>query len=433
MIKSTLTFGVIFMYLAYFASAQEIRVWPNTSVTLESGATLDITAGNLVLKSDASGDASLIDYGNITYSGGGEAKVERYLTEGNWHLISSPVASAQSGQFLGDYLQNHAENSNGWTDVASETYNLDVMKGYALWSVDANPTTEVFSGTTNTGSLNKAFTENGDGWNLMGNPYPSALDWDAVTIPTQLNGAIWLFDPTIGAQGDYLYYINGGGAANTTSQYIPSGQAFFVRATGGSGTLTLDNSDRVHSAQPFYKSADKDLLVLKVSGNNVTTQTAIRFNENATQQADRLFDVYKIISDKPDVPNLFTRIGNETLAINTLPSIEGNEIEKDYPDATIRSKRLFLEDGKLCGEVIIDFENLSQIGLYQYENKGPYMLYVGNFLDSETFMQSNGEFGGEIMPVVFWPKSERTLKLTTHINEPDETTLSLVSEYNNWQ
>ena len=113
--------------------------------------------------------------------------------------------------------------------------------------------------------------------------------------------------------------------------------------------------------------------------------------------------------------------------------IEGSEIEKDYQDATIRGKRLFMEEGQLCGEVIIDFENLAQVGLYQYENKGPYMFSVGNFLDSETFMQSNGEFGGEIMPVVFWPKSEKTLKLTTHINEPDDSTLSLASEYEKWQ
>lgn len=176
------------------------------------------------------------------------------------------------------------------------------------------------------GAINKSFTQNGDGWNLLGNPYPSALDWDAVTIPTELNGAIWLFDPTISANGDYVYYINGGGAANTTSQFIPSGQGFFVRATGGAGTLTIDNSTRVHNSQAFYKNSDKDLLVLKANGNDVTTQTAIRFDQNATAKADRLFDVYKIIPDGPDVPVLFTKAENENMAINTLPSIEKNGI-----------------------------------------------------------------------------------------------------------
>lgn len=325
--KSKFTLSlVVLVFSVYLVSAQEIRVFPNTHITLNAGATLDISAGNLVLLSDASGDASLIDYGNISYSGGGLVHVQRYLTEGQWHLVSSPVSTALTGMFLDDFFQNHAENNNGWTDIASAVYNLDVMTGYALWSVDLGATTEVFSGTTNTGILNKSFTQNGLGWNLVGNPYPSVLDWDAVSLPPELNGAVWLFDPTIGANGDYVYYINGGGLANTTTQFIPSGQGFFVRATGGAGTLTFDNSDRVHNGQAFYKNADEELLVLKITGNDVTTQTAIRFNEAATQQADRLFDVYKIISDNPDVPNLFTKAENENMAINTLPSIEGNEI-----------------------------------------------------------------------------------------------------------
>ncbi|MCB0806584.1 MAG: hypothetical protein KDC05_12360 [Bacteroidales bacterium] len=113
--------------------------------------------------------------------------------------------------------------------------------------------------------------------------------------------------------------------------------------------------------------------------------------------------------------------------------IEGDELEKDYEKALVRSKRLFIEDGILCGEVIIDFENLADVGLYQYDNKGPYMFNVGNFLDSESFYQSNGEFGGEIMPVVFWDKSEKTLELTTHITDPDESTVSLAKSYENWR
>ena len=151
----------------------------------------------------------------------------------------------------------------------------------------------------------------------LATPYPSTLDWDAVTIPVELNGAIWLFDHTIGANGDYRYYINGGGGANTTTQYIPSGQGFFVRATGSAGTLSFDNNDRVQGGQAFFKS-DKNnaMLVLKATGNEITTQTAIRFNENTTQKADRLFDVYRIISDSPDVPMLFSKVEKENNVLN---------------------------------------------------------------------------------------------------------------------
>lgn len=113
--------------------------------------------------------------------------------------------------------------------------------------------------------------------------------------------------------------------------------------------------------------------------------------------------------------------------------IDGNTIEQDYEDAMIRSKRLFEEDGVLCGEVVIDFNNLRSVGLYQYDNKSPYMFNLGSFLESESFLSSNGDFGGEIMPVVFWPRSLKTLTVTTYLNSPDDSTISLLDEYNRWK
>jgi len=109
--------------------------------------------------------------------------------------------------------------------------------------------------------------------------------------------------------------------------------------------------------------------------------------------------------------------------------IEGGQIEEDYADAVVRSKRLFEEDGVLCGEVIIDFKNLRSVGLFQYDNKSPFMFNIGSFLESETFLNSNGEYGGDIMPVVFWPKSFKTFNLTTYVTSPDETTISLLENY----
>ena len=324
--KRKIAFMMMLTLWATLMSAQETRVEINTCIKIETGSTLDLSNGSLVLESNASGDASLIDYGTVTYSGGGTANVERHLTEGQWHLISLPVENTFSGLFIDDYLEFHSEDNNSWTYISTTNTNLNIMQGYSLWSIEANPTTEVFSGITNKGIQNKAFTEHGLGWNLIGNPYPSALDWNAVSIPTELSGAIWLFDPTIGTNGDYVYYINGGSAGNSTTQFIPSGQGFFVRAIGGAGTLTLEDSDRTHGGQAFYKSFDNELLVLESTGNNITTKTAIRFDENATQQVDRLYDVYRILSDSPDVPMIFTQSEKQKMAINTLPSIIENQV-----------------------------------------------------------------------------------------------------------
>lgn len=325
--------------------AQGIHVEPKSCIKVESGTTLDVSVGDLILKSDATGDASLIDLGNVSYTGSGKAKVERYLTNGKWHMISAPVSEAVSGMFAGNYLQYHNESTNAYTDIIPLNTPLNIMQGYALWTVDEQPTTKEFSGTSNTGSLSFDFTKSegdGFGWNLVGNPYPSVLDWDEVTIPTQLNGTIWLFDPTVGTNGTYKYYIKDGGTANTTSQYIPSGQGFFVRATAG-GTLTFGDNARVHGGgQTFYKAAETNqMLLIRATGNGITTQTAIRFNPEATQQADRLYDVFKIMTSSPDVPNVYTQIGNEKMAINTLPRVSDNEIVPIYFEAGMDGTYVF--------------------------------------------------------------------------------------------
>ena len=61
---------------------------------------------------------------------------------------------------------------------------------------------------------------------------------------------------------------------------------------------------------------------------------------------------------------------------------------------------MFEENGELCAEIIIDFDDLKAVGLFQYDSKGPYMFNVGSFLDSETYLKSNGEFGGDVNGLV---------------------------------
>jgi hypothetical protein len=110
--------------------------------------------------------------------------------------------------------------------------------------------------------------------------------------------------------------------------------------------------------------------------------------------------------------------------------LNGEQLESDFENAVVRNKRLFEENGVLCGEVIIDFNELSHVGLYQYEAKGPFMINIGSFLEGESYLSSNGEYGGDIMPVVFWSKSMENLSLTTYVTTPDESTIGLLSLYN---
>ena len=105
----------------------------------------------------------------------------------------------------------------------------------------------------------------------------------------------------------------------------------------------------------------------------------------------------------------------------------GEKVEMDFPNAKKFKKRLFEENGMLCGEVILEFDDLSKINFYRYQGKGPYMFSLSGVNDdSESFLQSNGEFGGDKMPVIFWPEDTRTLRFSTKIATPDSTCVSML-------
>ena len=110
--------------------------------------------------------------------------------------------------------------------------------------------------------------------------------------------------------------------------------------------------------------------------------------------------------------------------------LKGEKLEKDFPQATNFKKRLFAEDGVLCGEVVMEFDDLSKVNLYRFQNKGPFMFSLSGVNDDgETFSQTNGEFGGEKMPVVFWNEDARQLSFGTKIATPDSSCVSMLQQW----
>lgn len=108
----------------------------------------------------------------------------------------------------------------------------------------------------------------------------------------------------------------------------------------------------------------------------------------------------------------------------------GEKIERDFPQARKFKKRLFKENGTLCGEVSMEFDDLSKVNLYRYLGKGPIMFSMSAVNDdSEVFSQTDGEFGGEKMPVIFWPEDAKTLRFSTKIAVPDSSCVSMLDQW----
>jgi len=86
------------------------------------------------------------------------------------------------------------------------------------------------------------------GLNLIGNPYPSPLDFSTITAAqrTNMDAAFYVFESTSQYGGAYRSYVNGIASTGGTS-LIGTAQAFFVRVTVGqtNGTLALNNGNRI--------------------------------------------------------------------------------------------------------------------------------------------------------------------------------------------
>jgi hypothetical protein len=220
---------------------------------------------------------------------------------------------------MGCYLYSFSVGANAWNSLGTSTStSLDETKGYMIYYPGAQKTL-YFQGNMNGGSFSPTVSYSGSGFNLVPNPYPSAIDWDAVSgwTKSNLSNATWIW-PAGGA--NYAAYVNGVGT-NGGTRYIPGGQAFFVMATGPGSVLTMDFNTRLHHSQPFWKTdpVASDLLRIKVIGTKGTDEAVVRFTSAATTFVDDDWDAPKMpgLDGAPQLSTLSGEVIN--LSINTLP------------------------------------------------------------------------------------------------------------------
>ncbi|MEI8274315.1 MAG: hypothetical protein WCG08_17010, partial [Paludibacter sp.] len=310
-----------------------ITVAPGAKLTLTSGNIL--TAGTVTLQSDATGTATLVD--NTTNSPQAvTATVQQYVTQGrNWYISIPLTSGASSLLSRGTSVVCYDEPSGNWIAPAAGT--LNKMRGYVETATTTPLTgstgTVDFTGVLNTGaqSISLTRTAGKTGFNLVGNPYPSYLDWNAVT-KTNLSNTMWYRTKEGSIYKFYTYVANSGagvGSPATVTNKIPPMQAFWVRVnTEGTGSIAVDNNMRSHNDVAGNiikapKQSSQQLLRLQVSNGINTDETVIYFNANASDTFDS-FDAQKRSNDEPSVPEIFTQVGTDKLVINGMNQIKYN-------------------------------------------------------------------------------------------------------------
>ncbi|MVT07637.1 T9SS type A sorting domain-containing protein [Chitinophaga tropicalis] len=309
------------------------------------------TGGNLTLLSTAS-QTALIS-GSGTGSVLGNVTMQRYLPSAfGYRYISSPFQAATVNQLANDinlsatfptlYYYDENLTSLGWVRYTTTTNVLNPMQGYAAnFGSSAVVKTMDITGVVNNGNQsatlynrNRTYTL---GFNLVGNPYPSPVDWDAATgwSRTNIDNAVYYFNPGTTDQytGTYSTYINGVSSDGVANNIIPAMQGFFVHVTNGTfpvtGTLAVNNNARVNNLGPSYHrmpGADAPLLRLEAGLNDdgyAPDPMVVYFQETASKGFEEHLDALKLMNTDQVTPDLYTAADDgQPLSINALPYLQ---------------------------------------------------------------------------------------------------------------
>jgi len=320
------------------------------SLTIAAGGQVTnastLNAGTLILNSNqADGTATYIDNGTTNVT---SAIANQYLgTTRNWYVSSPVVSTASSTSNIEKYFEYiEAGNNNPSGQPSGSTafwkgYNpgatfMEAGKGYI--ALPNNPAASLqFSGTLNKGDISIAISKVGNGYNLIGNPYPSHLTWTEAYVNSksaQIEPTIWIRTNTgsVNSGGDADWSFNTYNAL--VNEVVPSWadvliapmQAFWVKAKA-TGSLVL-NSDLIKSHHasnrlkaPAVKNTNRQRVRLQVSNGTVTDEALVYFDAAASNAYDG-YDSQKMFINSASKPEIFTQTGTDKLVINGLNSIQ---------------------------------------------------------------------------------------------------------------
>jgi hypothetical protein len=256
------------------------------------------------------------------------------------YQYNEPLAGNQDIGFQNiNGVGNSIQAGKGYKVFVRGDRSINVLSNYG-----ATPTLLSVTGVPNIGQISLPVTYTSttggnvstDGWNLVGNPFPSQIDWKLITAGganfQNIDNAIYILDPVSSnntTAGSYLSYVGGvaagPGALNPNPNYISSSQAFFVHANGPNPILRVDESSKVSGTPNDHFKTEEIPSLLRVLLDGVSGQdnTAIRFVDNASNSFDSRFDAYKIANSNAGISSL--DFASTDLSINSLPVLTNTQ------------------------------------------------------------------------------------------------------------
>ncbi len=340
------------------------------SGTLVVGTSASLqTSNNLTLLSDANGSARIgTSEGTITGNATVQRCIPAFPSPGptnsfgrRWRFVSSPIQNATfldwrnevfitgpgTGNTVGTFNSNGFDatmNNNpslfrynefvtdhrdsGWVSIKHIDSTIVPGIGYRLFvrgdrsdtsriglqsaSTPQNQVTLNLIGPVNQGNVTIpiSFTSSGnideDGWNLLGNPYPSPINWDVIhdagRIPAgagftgtnynNLEANIWVFNPITANYDTYNALSNLG---NISGGIVASGQSFWVKATDISPGLLCREVHKTAGGNGLFKTEPEQFHITLIYDSTNQDKLIVGYIDGSTPDYDA-YDAADIVT-----------------------------------------------------------------------------------------------------------------------------------------
>lgn len=346
---------------------------------------------------------------------------------------------------------NHAGTPQAWQVVSNGNEAMVPGRGYLVrapqnYNVEGAGAPQeyagAFIGTPNNGVITHAVSGSttANRWNLIGNPYPSAIDAETFLNENSevLGGTLyfWTHNSAFSSASGYAYTAsdyaswNLSGGTGTTTQganensnlsiptgKIAAGQSFFVQGVSeGNATAVFNNSMRVTQGnlnnQFFRPSPSQPVENWEITGKhrvwlNLTStqnhfnQILVGYIENATNGLDNSYDggvfsggavsLYSILDSK-----------NLTIQGRALPFSNQDEVPLGYKTTLTGTLKISIDhlDGLLEGQNIYIKDNLLNIVHNLKDSDYEFTTVPGTFNDRFVLQYLPQETLGTDVPTI---------------------------------
>lgn len=360
--------------------------------------TLGITAGNfnagsslLTLISNATATARI---GTVPSGSSllGNYIIQRYITgtKTDYQCLSTPIKNmtlsvwdndpgfymsgiggvhGNAGSYHSVYTIN--EPTNAYVAVTTTSYVLSPALGLYLYFGNGSPGGPMASfafaskGLPNFGNITKNITYTsgqGNGFNLIGNPYPSPILWTNFHSDNSslITGSFQIYDEATGTwvSSNGTTVSNGSSKLAANPNVITMCQGFECTPSGGSTTVTFKETEKTATdipivAQQAPNPSDWIRMQLSNNVNSFSDGTVLQFTQNASANFNVNEDVLFRSSFESTAPELYTLSSdNQHLTVNQMPDLSD---EMTIP---------LIAKGGLAATYTISFEGINNLQKY---------------------------------------------------------------------